>query len=336
MRTFENATRFLSDVAAGPVAVVMDSDADGLSAGRLVAYTLEGKGEYAYSPEVVRKVEAAEPSAVVVVDTGAAAENPFAPRPVLVLDHHQPLGIPPGATFVSSYRNKPPETSALITYLACQPLANLQPVEWLVLLGVFGDLGDSKDFPYLDPLVRRYTKTRVRKAVTLLNAARRSSSGDAAVAYRALCEARKVEDIIEMRTPAARRLEALSKDVRQAMDETGRMPPTFRDKLVFVRCHSACLVHGLLASRWANRLSGYAVLVVNTGYLPGEVVFSFRANGGEDLIGLLRRQLGPEETLGGTIGYGHRSATGGRFPLDRLPEFLEKMGFADKLAPRNT
>lgn len=341
MTAFDAATEFLSGLGQGPVAVVMDTDADGLSGGRIVCYTLEardvpvvpvfpGKGEYAYSPEVVARVEAARPTAVVLVDTGAVAENPYAPRAMLVLDHHQPLGVPPDATFVSSYRRKPPETSSLIAYLACKPLAALEPVEWLVLLGVFGDLGDSKDFPYLDPLVRRYTKTRVRKAVTLLNAARRSSRCDAAVAYRALCEARDVQDIAALKTPAARRLENFRKEVGRAMDEVGRLPPEFSGKLALVRCRSACLVHGLLASRWANRLKGYAVIVVNEGYLPGETVFSFRTVGQEDLIALLKGRLGPEEDLGGTVGYGHRSATGGRFPQDRLPEFLEKMGFAKK------
>lgn len=337
-RAFSPATEFLAGLEADRVAVVMDGDADGLSGGRIVAYTLAergmevvpvfpGRGEHGYAPNVVEQVLRAEVSAVVLVDTGAAAENPYQPRAVLVLDHHRPLGIPTGATFVSSFGRDPTETSSLIAYLACRSLAELRPVEWLVLIGVFGDLGSADAFEYLAPLVKQYTKTQVRKAVTLLNAARRSSLCDAAAAYAALCEAKNPREIAAKSSASGRKLEGYRKEVQAALEEAGRVAPEFADGFALVRIHSPCLVHGLMASRWANRLKRYPVLVVNTGYLPGQAVFSLRATGQVDLIALLRERLGAEENLGGTVGYGHRTATGGQIPLERVGELLEALGF---------
>lgn len=335
---FAPATEFLAGLERGRVAVVMDGDADGLSGGRIVAYTLAargmevvpvfpGKGEHGYTPAAVDQVLHSEASAVILVDTGAAAQNPYRPRPVLVMDHHQPLGIPDDATFVTSYQRQPTETSSLIAYLACRPLADLEQIQWLVLLGVFGDLGSADAFEYLAPLVQEYTKTQVRKAVTLVNAARRSGKCDVATAYRALCEAHSPRDLAARRTPSARKLETYRKEVHVALDEAGRAAPQFAEGLALVRIHSPCLIHGLLASRWANRLKRYPVVVANTGYLPGQAVFSLRATGATDVIALLRERLGPQECLGGTIGYGHRTATGGQIPLGRLPDLLRALGF---------
>jgi single-stranded-DNA-specific exonuclease len=339
-RVFAPATEFLAGLGPGRVAVVMDGDADGLSGGRLVAYTLAerglevvpvfpGKGEHGYAAHVVEEVLRAEVSAVVLVDTGAAAENPYRPRPVLVLDHHRPLGIPEEATFVSSFGREPTETSSLITYLACLPLVDLEPVAWLVLIGVFGDLGRADAFEYLAPLVKQYTKTQVRKAVTLLNAAGRSSRCDVATAYEALCEAKSPRDVAARQSSSARKLESYRKEVQVALEEAARIAPEFADGLALVRIHSACLIHGLIASRWANRLKRYPVVVVNTGYLPGQAVFSLRATGGIDLIALLRERLGPGENLGGTVGYGHRTATGGQIPLERVADLLRALGFSE-------
>ena len=339
MDEFQAGTAFLSGLTEGPVAVIMDGDADGLSGGRLVCLTLEarrieaapvfpGKGQHAYSPEVQQTVRGLAAKAVVIVDSGASGENPYRPRPVLVLDHHQPLGIPPEATFVSSYRHQPPETSSVIAFRVCRPLADLSKVAWLAVLGAFGDLGGADDFPDLAEVAKGLTKSSLKKTVSLINAARRSSRCDVAAAYEALASASDPRDVAGLKTPAARKLERYRREVKTALDLAAGQPPEFGKEIALVRCHTPCLVHGVLASRWAHRLKPYPALVVNTGYFPEEAVFSFRSAGDVDLIGLLRERLGPDEHLGGTIGYGHRAATGGRFPLSRLPEFLAKMGLA--------
>lgn len=336
MVPFEAGTEFLARLTEGPVAVIMDGDADGLSAGRLVCFTLDsrnlsaapvfpGKGQDAYAPEVQDAVEKSDARAVIIVDSGASEENPYRPRPVLVLDHHQPLGIPPEATFVSSYRRKLPEPSSLIAYHVCRPLAEFSDVAWLAVLGVCGDLGGADAFSELDEIARSLTKSGLKRAVSLVNAARRSSRCDVAAAYEAIATASGPRDITGLKTPAARKLERYRREVKTALDLAARQAPHFGREIALVRLDTPCLVHGLLASRWAHRLREYPVLVVNTGFLPGMVVFSLRGTGDVDLIRLLRERLGPEEYLGGIIGYGHRAATGGRFPLERLGEFLEKM-----------
>ena len=335
---FQEGTVFLRQLTKGPVAVVMDGDADGLSGGRIVTYTLEKrniepvafflkKGDTAYSDTVVSRVKSIDPKAIILVDMGASSENPYIPIPVLVLDHHQPLGIPPNATFVSSYKNPYPETSAHIAYLACRMLVSLKEVEWLALLGIYGDLGNADSFPVIQPLVKRYSKTQLRKAVTLINAARRSQCCDVACAYQALVSSCSISDLVNHRNPHTQQLARYRKEVQIALDEALTAKPVFHQSVALVTCHSLCQIHGIIASRWARRLKGYAILSINTGFIEKKAIFSLRSMDGRNLIALLHQHLGPYENLGGIVGYGHHSATGGIIPIERLPDLLKCFSF---------
>lgn len=319
------------------VGIIMDGDADGLSAGRIFDYTLRrlgkkprpifpGKGEWAYSPGTVRQVRELDPKVLIIVDTGSSPEEDYCGIPTMVVDHHRPLGLPACDLYVNSYGRFPKETSSLISCYICRELVGPEPIEWVALLGIFGDLGDSKRFPEMDELARRYTKNAVRKAVTLLNSAHRSSSGDVSPAWEVLKAAANPREIGEEKTAGSGKLAAARREVNAELKRCLKEPPQFKGENVWVPVSSPCLIQVLLASRWGRTLKDYRVLVSNGGYLPGETVFSLQSQREENMIIYLEK-IASGLKLDGTLGFGHDRAAGGRLTKESFDKLIEKMGF---------
>jgi single-stranded-DNA-specific exonuclease len=339
---FPEAKRFMETIPKGSrVVLLMDGDADGLSGGKILDYTLgqlgiktqpvfPGKTEYAYSPRVVEQVRAASPDYIVIVDMGSSPENPYAPTPVLIIDHHRPMGIPPGVVYCNSYGNRPVETSSLICYLVCEEMVVVGEAAWIPLLGVFGDLGSADAFPYLAPFVKRYGKTHCKRAVSLLNAARRAGACDVKAAYAALGVVHSPKDLVTGEHLVLEQLRAYKEEVREAIDEAARMAPVFSGDTAWIRCSSACLIQGLMASRWANRLPRYRVLASNNRYMPGEIVFSLRSQREESQITFLRKVL-RDCAVEGAYGFGHDAATGGKLLPGSFAALMQRIGFDDKV-----
>ena len=339
---FPEAKAFLESIPKGSrVVLLMDGDADGLSGGKILEYTLRergvatqpvfpGKTEYAYSPRVVEQVRAAAPDYIVIVDMGSSPENPYAPTPVLVIDHHRPTGIPQDVVFCSSYKHRPVETSSLICYLVCEEIVVLEEQAWIPLLGVFGDLGSVEAFPYLAPIVKRYGKTHCKRAVSLLNAARRAVACDVKTAYGALGVANSPKELVTGDHAVLERLRAYKAEVKEAIDEAARVGPIFGGDTAWIRCSSPCLIQGLMASRWANRLLRYRVLASNNRYIPGEIVFSLRSQRDESQIAFLNEVL-RDCAVEGAYGFGHDAATGGKLSPRSFAMLMQRIGFEDKI-----
>ncbi|MCD6385606.1 DHH family phosphoesterase [Candidatus Sumerlaeota bacterium] len=343
---FRQGKEFIEGIKPGSrVVVIMDTDADGLAGARIVEYVLErrgiqpvlifpGKGEWAYSEQTIKSVRSVEPEYIIAVDTGSSVQNPYAPIPTLVIDHHYPLGGKPrDIVFCSSYGRKPVETASLISYLIGKEITDLTPIEWVVLLGVIGDLGDTKEFPFLEPLVKKYTKTQVRKAVGLLNSARRASSCDVSTAYQALREASSPRDIVEGRSPLIEKLRQYKDELQSELEKARRSRPFFAGENVAVCLDSGCLVQGIIASIWANKFPKYRCLAANKGYLPGEIVFNLRTRRQDNLIDYLHNLL-KDCKIEGSYGYGHNKATGGRMSPESFILLLKKMGFSEEVVKK--
>lgn len=340
---FQQGKGFIEEIKPGSrVALIMDTDADGLSGARIIEYVLQKKGvevvpifpqkgEWAYSEATVREVGKAKPQYIIAVDTGSAAANPYAPVPTLVIDHHHPLGgEPEGVVFCSAFGRKPAETASLIAYLIGKELADLREIEWVALLGVMGDLGDTKEFPYLEPLVKKFPKTHVRKAVSLINAARRASAGDAGTAYEVIKQAHSPKEIVEGDSPLIEELQRYKAEVQEELTKAQRARPYFAGENVLIALDSACLVQGIIASVWANKFPKYRVMAANRSYLPGEIVFNFRTLRQENLIKYLQGLLA-DKKVEGAFGYGHNQATGGRMSPVSFAFLLGRMGFEQKI-----
>jgi single-stranded-DNA-specific exonuclease len=95
--------------------IACDRDVDGLSAGVLIARTLERlgapappiltvrKGEHVQHPAMTARLRDAAPDALIVLDMGSRGLPILPGVPTLLVDHHQPHGFPPGAIVVSGF-----------------------------------------------------------------------------------------------------------------------------------------------------------------------------------------------------------------------------------------
>ena len=112
---------------AGRVVVLHDSDADGVTAGVVLARALERAGfadvarlapdreRNAWTEGNRGRVRALGPRALFVLDLGSSAEPVVEGVPTCLIDHHRPDGVPPGALLLSGYGWEPtPNTSLLV------------------------------------------------------------------------------------------------------------------------------------------------------------------------------------------------------------------------------
>ena len=105
------------------------------------------KGENAWSPGVRRRIEHSHPAALIVTDLGSR-EDPSVPHlPALLIDHHKPTGVPPGATLLSGYGMEPTPTSGLLAFYCAEALQASRDLDWLAAVSILADLGDKTDFP---------------------------------------------------------------------------------------------------------------------------------------------------------------------------------------------
>jgi hypothetical protein len=326
---------------ADPTTVLCHSDADGVAAGAILYHTLRrlnfpnltilvtGKGANAYTPQTIQRVANTHPSALFVLDLGCL-ERPVLPGiPTCFVDHHRPLGVPPEGTLISSYTWRPIPNSALLVYWLCSELIPCEDLLWVAAIGTLSDLGEKAPFSVIAQAKKVYKAKWLHEATALINAGRRSSSGDAETALQAILAAQHPREIVEGASPEARKLAEYRNEVAAALEEGKKAAPKFSGQVALVRVNSPCQIHPLIAQIWRTRLPKYIVLVGNEGYLPGYVAFSMRTATDVNLLDLLS---GVEvDVAEGYFGYGHDQATGGVLPTASWNQFLQHLGF-----PRET
>lgn len=318
------------------------SDADGLSAGVILCRALErsgrqhvkllttGKGESAWSERSVERVAHARPGALFVVDLGSRPKPIFPGIPTLLIDHHRSLGVPPGAVLVSSYKWRPsPCTSDLAFWLASTQ-ADVGDLDWIAAVGIIGDLGHHATLAPLPQAKRRYGSKVLQETTTLVNAARRSASGDASVALAALLRAHEPAEIAHGHLAEARELADMRQAFDQAVKRAKRAGPVFSRRVALICVSSPYQVHPILAQIWRGRLPDHIVMVANEGYLPGRVNFSVRTSLDVSLLDFMQAfRQGLDAT---EFGYGHDKATGGSLSADDWKRLLATMGFRENRA----
>ena len=337
-RAVRDLQTFLDPVSPQVQHVVLcHSDADGLCAGVILCRALEragrsriqllatGKGESAWSSGTLERLSSTGLEALFVLDLGSRPKPIFPGVPTLLIDHHRSLGVPPAAVLISSYKWRPsPCTSDLAFWLGAS-LADVGDLDWLAATGIIGDLGHHATLPPLPQAKQRYGSKVLQETTALVNAARRSASGDASVALAALWRAREPAEIAHAHLPEARELAGLRQAFNDAVKQAKRVAPTFNRRVALIRVSSPYQVHPVLAQIWRGRLPDYIVMVANEGYLPGRVSFSLRTSLDISLLDFMqafRHSLDATE-----FGYGHDKATGGNLPVDEWRRLLATMGF---------
>ncbi|MDP4021365.1 phosphoesterase [Methylobacterium sp. NEAU 140] len=327
-----------------PPAVLCHDDADGLSAGALFARAFAragrgpahvrviGRGESAWSPAVRTELAALAPGGIVVTDLGVQAGAVLPGVPTILVDHHVPRSGPDAseAVVISGHADAPIPTSSLLAHACAAALGEADDLAWLAGIGLVGDLGErgaGADFPeFMAPLRKAYTAKALREAVSLVNAPRRSASGDAGPALRLLLRAGGPADIVAGTDPDAEALRAGRAEVRSALDAARAVPPLFAGPVALLRCDSPCQIHPLVAQSWTHRLRRQVVIAANAGFRAGYVHFAARSAGVPDLITFLEERappLGPDDQFA----QGHRRATGGQVRVETWNRFADSLGF---------
>lgn len=320
-----------------PVWVLGHNDADGLSATALFARAFEadgwtvrtrivGRGESPWSAELRAELAGVEAGGIVVTDLGVRDGALKPGVPAVVVDHHVPTGAPE-AEVITGYGLDPIPTSSLLAFWCAGALSDPEPWLWLAAVGLIGDMADGAGFPEM-AAARRCGITALRDAVSLINAPRRSASGDAAPALELLMQADGPREVTDGSRPQTAVLQAARAEVKGELDAARRVAPKVREGVALIRFHSPTQIHPLVAQQWRGRLKGDVVLAANTGYRPGWVHFAVRTARDLDLIAWLadRRPPGADEAYGS----GHRQATGGALRTPDWNAFVDRLGFPEE------
>ncbi len=318
-----------------PVLVLSHNDADGLSAAALFARAFAadgwpvrtrvvGRGESPWSDEMRAELADVPAGGVVVTDLGVRPGLPKPGVPTVVVDHHVPGAPPPGAVVITGYGMDPIPTSSLLAYWCAGALTDPADWLWLAAVGLIGDMAEDAGFPEMAD-ARRYGITALRDAASLVNAPRRTASGDASAALALLTTADGPREITKGDRPEAAALRAAKAEVKAELDAARRIGPKVRGGVALIRFSSPTQIHPLVAQQWRGRLKGEIVLAANAGYRPGWVHFAVRSARDRDLVAFLadHRPPGADEAYGS----GHRQATGGALRPGDWNTFIRGLGF---------
>lgn len=314
-------------------------DADGLAAAAILARALEriglasdirlvGKGENPWSAALREEIARAAPGGLIVTDLGVREGELLPGVATIIIDHHVPTGLPAHAVVISGHGLEPEPPSALLSYWCAQALHPVEDLIWLAALGIIGDMAEDAGFSEMAEAQRRYGKTALRAAVSLINAPRRAAAANAAPALALLLKADGPKDVTSGRFPETADLLAAKAEVRDALESAKRVGPRVRGDVALIRFASPCQIHPLIAQQWRTRLKDKIVLAANTGYRRGWVHFAARTATDTNLIEFLRarRPPGADENYGS----GHIKATGGALRMKDWNIFVAKLGFPEE------
>ena len=317
-----------------PVVLLTHNDADGLSAGALFKRGLDrlgracdirivGRGENPWSESIRRDLAGQAMGGLIVADLGVRG-GPLRPGvPTIIVDHHVPTGHP-DAEVITGYGLDPVPTTSLLAFRCMTALTEVDDLLWLAAVGLVGDLGDKAPFEELGQARSRYTAAAMRELVSLVNAPRRTSRGDAAPAFALLMRAASPKDAIGGGYREAEALQTARDEVKIAMEAGKRVPPRVRGDVALITLDTPCQIHPLVAQAWKSRLKDKIVIAANVGFRPGWVHFAARSGTGRNLIDFLREVAPPSADE--NYGSGHEQATGGALRAEDWPVFLHNIG----------
>ena len=353
---------------ASRVYVVCDFDGDGLPAGAILVQALREAGYASVDGECRRKGESAwgeeiggrlreraggvGVDALIVADLGSRdgvilRSSDGAIVPLLLIDHHRPIGQPEGSALITSYGTgdeagdgKDVATTGLLCWWCARALVGeVKAAEWLWLaaISILSDLGDKAPFEELTIAKKQFGGGALRDATSLLNAPRRTDLGRADAALALLLKAEGPKEVTGGKFPETAELLRAKEEVGEALAAARKQPPRFskavREELgadlVAIRMHTGCQVHPLVAQQWRGRFPKSVVFGVNTGYRPGWVTFSGRAPAGVNLIEFLARHRPPEAD--NSYGLGHNQASGGALPVKVWNRWIQEIGFGEEM-----
>jgi single-stranded-DNA-specific exonuclease len=298
------------------LALVYHADADGIASAALAAAAVErlggrvlpltpAKGKNVYDEAFCDEIAAAEPSAVLVLDTGSRAGAAWPGGRTVVVDHHPTDAAPDVHAFV---HDEDAVATAKLVLALVAPVAEIEDRSWLAAIGVLGDRGnDARHDPIVARASARFGVQSLREVVALVNASGRAARPAPELALASLRTTDDPRTVAGGQGAPAAKLHEMRAEVAEAVKHARRVAPRVRGQWAIIELEEPCRIHGVIASSWARRLSPRIVLVANRGYVPGRVHLSVRSHLEMDLRAALRGLL-PD--AGADFAAGHARATG--------------------------
>lgn len=329
--TSERFQQWLAGVP-GPPLIVGHFDADGLSGVAILARSipgaevrLVGKGETPWTDAVRAELEQRRPAAIIATDLGVREGEILPGTPACLLDHHVPTGTPGDALVLSGNGDVPEPTSALLAFWAC---GSPDELLWLAATGLIGDMAEEAGFPELEAAQKRYGKTALRNAVSLVNAPRRTAAADASPALALMMKCDSPKELLSGAHPETALLLAAKEEVKAEMEVARRVAPKVRGEVALIPLDSPCQIHPLIAQQWRTRLKDKVVIAANKAYRPGWVHFAARTGAGHDLIRFFAERR--PDGAGSEYGSGHKAASGGALRIPEWNRFVAELGFPEE------
>ena len=252
------------------VHIVCDSDADGLPAGALLVRTFRAagfqdvtaeprrKGESAWGSDLLDRARAYKPEALIIADLGSRDGDLLPGLPTLLLDHHWPTGVPEGALLLTAYGTgeaggdgKDVGTTGLMAWWCARTLLGEEIAEqwlWLAGISLLSDLGDKAPFSELARAKKLFGGGALRDATSLLNAPRRTATGNADAALHLLLKCNNPKQLLSGEFPETAALLEAKAEVGTALALARKLPPRFSTKvrdelgadLVAIRIDTPC------------------------------------------------------------------------------------------------
>ena len=289
-------------------------DADGLSAGALLARACRGDALHVASPWDAcihgdGALSCTRPA--VIADWGVQPVS--GPSAVLYVDHHAAPEAVDGVVVTPPSSTASTSTSLLAWKLIGRPADGA----WLAALGAVGDLG-------ADALKRRDvpgvgSATALKKLSSLVTAPGRVHEGPVADAFAVLAES--ADEKAALGHPLIGSLEDALATVRESRSRALRTAPQVGADAALLRFDEPARVHPIVATAWAKRLAPRVVIAANDGWRDGRVSFAVRAADPRDLRAWLLTRWAPPPGAG-DYARGHRQATGGVLRPDAFEDFV--------------
>ena len=145
------------------------------------------KLENAWSESVRDRLQAGAPGALIVCDLGVRARAVLDALPTCFIDYHYFSDAPLNGMVITGFQAEPCPTSGLIAFWCANAIADVSDLEWIAAISLLSDVGERAPFAELTSAKNAHGLSALREATTLLNAARRPSSGNAEPALRRCC-----------------------------------------------------------------------------------------------------------------------------------------------------
>jgi single-stranded DNA-specific DHH superfamily exonuclease len=315
------------------VLILTHVDSDGVSSGAILYKVLKSigyinldiifpsKGENGYSEGVKNRIKEKKVDYLFILDLGSYKTNFDNVKKIILIDHHRPEGVPNDGVLFSSFPPPPYISTSYLTFLILKKM-NLNPKDYIGLIGQVGDYGTEYEAPKIDELFKKYKKKEISYVSSLVNSARRVKYFDIETSLNYLIESENFSDLL-IDSENKKRLIEYKEIVKNDIYKWKKTKPKFIKNVAIIEINSQNLIHPVIAQIWRNVLEKYIIICANFGYIEGKVSFSMRTSLNISLLDFLRNFLEPniEEDLG----FGHERATGGIVSIEKWNEFINKI-----------